>query len=44
MNILSTSKDNYKRWEEEKLEHFSPNAENLMVEITNSESLKKSEK
>ena len=44
MNILTTTKDAYKQWAEEKLESFTPKIDDLMVEIMNPLSLTKSEK
>ncbi len=44
MDILNTEKDDYKRWEENKLNSFTSKMDNLMVEIAEAESLKKSEK
>ena len=44
MNILTTTKDTYKQWAEEKLESFTPKIDDLMVEITNPLNLTKSEK
>ena len=44
MDIINTLKDDYKRWEEKKLNNFVPQADNLMVEIINADSLKQSEK
>ena len=44
MDIINTLKDDYKRWEEKKLNNFVPKADNLMVEIINADSLKQSEK
>ena len=32
MNILTTTKDTYKQWAEEKLESFTPKIDDLMVE------------
>jgi len=44
VNILTTTKDTYKQWAEEKLESFTPKIDDLMVEITNPLNLTKSEK
>ena len=44
MNILTTTKDTYNQWVEEKLESFTPKIDDLMVEITNPLNLTKSEK
>ena len=44
MDILNTEKDDYKHWEENKLNSFTSKMDNLMVEIAEAESLKKSEK
>ena len=44
MNILTTTKDAYNQWAEEKLESFTPKIDDLMVEITNPLNLTKSEK
>ena len=44
MDILNTTKDNYKRWEDKKLNGFVSQADALMVEIAEAESLKESEK
>ncbi len=44
MDILNIEKDKYKRWEELKLNNFISHPGNLIVEINQAESLKKSEK
>ena len=44
MDILNTTKDGYKRWEDKKLNNFISQPDKMMVEIAEAESLKKSEK
>lgn len=44
MDISNTTKDDYKRWEDKKLNNFIYQPDKMMVEIAEAESLKKSEK
>ena len=44
MNILSNTKEDYKRWKDKKLESFTRNIDHLTVQVSNPNSISKPEK